>query len=146
MQDKIAQAQTMQLATVRNGQPWICTVYFVLHAGNFYWLSFPTRRHSEELAANPNAAIAIALKTDVPVVGMQAEGDVRVVEDAAEVKVVLDLYVEKYGQGARFAERFERGENQHELYRFTPRTVMMFDEYTTPDASYRKILLTQEEL
>ncbi len=53
----------MQLATVQDGQPWIANVFFVVDAQlNFYWLSYPNRRHSRELAINPKAAIAIAIK------------------------------------------------------------------------------------
>ena len=136
---EVAQAKTMQLATSRDGQPWVCTVYFVLHQGNFYWLSFPERRHSQELASNANAAIAIALKTDVPVVGMQAEGTVEAVTNLDEVTTVLGLYVKKYNQGMKFTERFEKGENRHVLYRFSPGAAMTFDEESRPQDPYHPL-------
>lgn len=139
--DTIAQIKTMQLATVSGNQPWICTVYFVLHAGNFYWLSYPERRHSRELAENPRASLAVVVRAEVPVIGLQIEGDVALVSDAKEVEIVLELYVKKYGQGKRFVQRFQAGTNRHALYRCTPRTAMLFDEYNTSDAPYRKITL-----
>lgn len=139
MIDDIASSKIMQVATLSGTQPWICTVYFVLHEGCFYWLSFPERRHSKELARNEKAAIAIALKHDKPVIGVQAEGDVSVVGNIDDIETVLSAYVEKYGQGRQFVERFKTGENQHILYRFTPRTVMLFDELNNSENPYQEI-------
>ncbi len=140
--EEINGVKVMQLASSRGGQPWICTVYFVVNAGNFYWLSFPERRHSREVAENQKAAVAVAIHQDVPVVGVQAEGDVRMVRDMEEARGVLALYVEKYGKGKDFIERLKRGENRHELYCLTPRKVMLFDERTQPGVPYRQIDLT----
>lgn len=139
----IHEQKVMQLATVRDGQPWICTVYFVLHKGNFYWLSFPERRHSQELADNTNAAIAVAIKRDAPVIGIQAEGNVLVVKERGEVETVLSLYVAKYGKGGSFMERFLKGENQHLLYRFVPRKIMRFDEMNHADNPYENVAIME---
>lgn len=136
----------MQLATSRDGQPWICTVYFIVNGGNFYWLSFPDRRHSKELTDNAKAAVAIALHEKAPVVGVQAEGNVRAVRDLSEAARVLALYVRKYGKGKDFIELLKRGKNRHELYCLAPESVMLFDERTSSDAPYRQIQLAKEEL
>lgn len=132
----------MQLATSSSGQPWVCTVYFVVKNGNFYWLSFPERRHSRELADNKKAAVALAIEQDVPVIGLQAEGDVRIVRDLNEATGVLELYTAKYGKGGEFIERMKRGQNHHQLYCLTPRRVMLFDERTPGSVPYRQIHLT----
>jgi nitroimidazol reductase NimA-like FMN-containing flavoprotein (pyridoxamine 5'-phosphate oxidase superfamily) len=142
----INQVKTMQLATSRDGQPWICTVYFVVSGGNFYWLSFPGRRHSRELEDNSRAAVAVAVQQEVPVVGVQAEGDVRLVRDLAEAARVLSLYVRKYGQGKNFIELLKQGKNRHELYCLVPRSIMLFDERTSPKMPYKEIQLTDKEL
>ena len=91
-------------------------------------MSFPDRRHSMELERNPRAAIAVVLKAEQPVVGIQAEGDVVVVDDMIEARAVLDTYITKYGQGRQFISNLEAGTNKHSLYRFTPRRVMVFNE------------------
>ncbi len=139
----IHEQKVMQLATVRDNQPWICTVYFVLHKGNFYWLSFPERRHSRELADNTNAAIAVAIKRDAPVIGIQAEGAVSVVNERGEVETVMSLYVAKYGKGTKFMELFLKGENQHQLYRFVPRRIVRFDEVNHADAPYENVAIME---
>jgi uncharacterized protein YhbP (UPF0306 family) len=140
--EEINRVKTMQLASSHDGQPWICTVYFVVSTGNFYWLSFPDRRHSREVADNQKAAVAVAIHQDVPVVGVQAEGDVRIVRNVGEATDVLALYIEKYDKGKDFIERLKRGDNQHELYCLVPRKIMLFDERTQPGVPYRQIDLT----
>lgn len=132
----------MQLATSHHDQPWICTVYFVVYQGCFYWLSFPDRRHSGELADNLRAAVAVVLKYDIPVAGIQVEGDVHIVQTIAEVEAVLDWYVEKYSQGQRFIELFKAGKNKHVLYCLRPRKAMLFDERRQPDIPPSEVIIT----
>lgn len=119
----------MQISTVSGGQPWICTVFFVVDdQQNLYWLSAPGRRHSQEIANNAKIAIAVPVKFDWPVVGIQAEGVATIVQDDDEVKRVMDKYVTKYGKGQDFYNNFVKGTNQHQLYKFTPKTYVLFDE------------------
>lgn len=133
----------MQLATAAMplGQPWICTVYFVIRDGCFYWLSYPERRHSRELADNPKAAVTIAIKQDLPVIGLQAEGEVTEVTDLSEASRVLARYVKKYGSGQQFIELLKHGSNHHKLYKLTPARVMLFDETQKNQPAYREIKL-----
>ena len=126
----LALGTVMQLATSRDNAPWISTVYFVADdQRNIYWLSLPGRRHSEEVVANPRVAIAIAIKQDLPVIGIQAEGLVTIVEDASIVEKILASYVKKYdGAGKEFHQRFVEGKNKHQLYKLTPSSMVLFDE------------------
>lgn len=126
----LALGTVMQLATSRENVPWISTVYFVAdEQRNIYWLSLPERRHSEEIANNPRVAIAIAIKQDLPVIGIQAEGSVAIVDDAAIVEKILASYVGKYdGAGKEFHQRFTEGKNKHQLYKLTPSSLVLFDE------------------
>lgn len=120
----------MQLATSVDNNPWISTVYYVAdNERNIYWLSLPERRHSQEVIRNPKVAIAIAIKQDLPVIGIQASGTVAIVEDSAIVKTTLASYVKKYdGAGKEFHERFVAGKNKHQLYKLTPDSLVLFDE------------------
>lgn len=135
----INSAKAMQIATVRDELPWICTVYFVLHDKKFYWLSFPERRHSSDIADDPHVAIAIVIKPGKPVIGIQAEAVAHIVADPAEVAAVLAVYVDKYGQGKEFVQRFLAGENRHALYCAAPSKVILFDEYTSRKQPQRDI-------
>lgn len=129
------EGQAMQLATSANDIPWICTVYYVFYSGRLYWLSWPERRHSEGVAVNARVAAAIVVKQDLPVVGLQIEGVAGEVADADEVKAVMELYVAKYGSGARFYEAFIKGKNRHRIYKLTPKRVNLFDELHFPKES-----------
>jgi uncharacterized protein YhbP (UPF0306 family) len=134
LQKYLPTRSTMQLATVSSGQPWLCTVHYVHDDTlNFYWLSLPTRRHSQELAADPRAAIAVAIKVDQPVIGMQAEGTTQSVNDTDEIKHVMRLYSSKHGgSGSQFYENFLAGTNEHMLYKFIPKNIVLFDEVDFP--------------
>lgn len=139
--ETINRARVMQLATSRGGQPWICTVYFVVNGGKFYWLSFPERRHSQELEENAKAAVAVVLKQDLPVVGVQAEGTVCVIRDVETAAPILDQYVQKYGSGQAFIERLKEGANKHDLYCLEPSYVALFDETDKDQPSPRQIAI-----
>lgn len=144
--ETINRHKVMQIATSSHGQPWVCSVYFVLYEGNFYWLSLPDRRHSKELEENSKAALAIALKQTIPVTGLQAEGEVQKVNKLTEVEGVLAAYVKKYDQGRQFITRFKAGENRHTLYRFTPTNIVVFDETIPADQPYRTISFNASNL
>lgn len=128
--------QVMQLATVQDGRPWVVTVYFVADDElNVYWLSWPERRHSQDIAANPVLAATVAIKHDQPVIGVQVAGQAEIVRDSETVHKVAALYVAKYGQGEKFVEHFEAGTNRHQLYRMTPQEIQLFDEVNYPSES-----------
>ena len=111
----------MQLATVGKTGPWICTVHFIEdEALNLYWLSLPDRRHSKELAENARVAITVAVKLEMPVIGIQAEGRAEEVQDSEVIKNVMKKYVTKYKIGDSFYENYVAGSNKHKLYKFTP--------------------------
>ncbi len=130
----LQQSKLMQLATVKAGKPWICTVYFVADEdGNLYWLSLPTRRHSREIDVQNNVAAAIAVKQDMPVIGIQVSGKANVVTDADTVKKMMDLYVTKYATGHNFYENFVADKNDHQMYVLNPEFIVVFDEVNHPE-------------
>ncbi len=127
------ETKIMQLATVVDGKPWICTLHFVADKdGNIYWLSLPTRRHSQEIAHNPNVAAAIAVKTDMPIIGIQTEGIAEMVTDIETITAVMDIYVQQHGTGKTFVDRVVQGIDNHKMYKLTPTRVQLLDELNFP--------------
>lgn len=125
----LQQGSLLQIATVRDNAPWVATVYFV--AGDdmkLYWLSYPTRRHSKDIGDNSLVAGTIVIKQDVPVIGVQLEGEAREVRRASTVAKVMMKYVAKYGVGKNFYKNFKIRQNKHSLYEFVPRRIVLFDE------------------
>lgn len=132
VENYLQSARLMQLATVRDGQPWVCTVYFVADEDmNLYWLSWPERRHSREVAQHDKAAAAVVVQDGgdrKPVVGIQVEGTVAEVTDEEAVKRISETYAQKYGQGKRFYKNFKTGTNRHHMYKLMPQKLVLFDE------------------
>ena len=123
----------MQLATAVDNTPWVCNVYYVSAAQKLYWLSFPQRRHSQEIAVNARAAATVMIKPTRPVIGVQVEGMATIVSDPPTVQSVMRLYVEKYGEGDTFYSKFIEGSNKHALYCLEPISLVLFDEVHFPD-------------
>jgi len=125
----LGSAKLLQVATAADDRPWICTVYFVHDDElNLYWLSWPERRHSQEISKNYRVAVAVAIKHDAPVIGIQAEGRAEMVNDEATIKKVMHIYVDKHNVGKDFVKKYEAGTNHHQLYKFTPQKYVLFDE------------------
>ncbi len=128
-------AHMMQIATIKDGQPWCCTVYFVSDENlNLYWISIPERRHSQEILENEKVAAAIPIK-HIPgenVIGIQVEGDAKLVQDLKEIKRIAPIYADRYGRSKKWCDDFIAGKTKHKLYRVTPRLFVLFDEETFP--------------
>lgn len=139
IREYLPQGRIMQVATVSGDQPWVCNVHYVADENqNIYWLSLPTRRHSQELQAHNKAAVAIAVKTEKPVIGVQAEGTVAVVEDKDEIARVMKQYVERFQIGGDFYDNFIAGKHAHHMYKFTPKLIVLFDEVDFPRETSRR--------
>ena len=132
-------AHVMQVATVskETGRPWVCSVYVAMDPAStqLYWLSLPGRRHSVEIADNAYAAVALVIESQLPVVGVQAEGLVAVVQDSTLIEQVMEEYVRRHHTGTSYADRFKNGSAKHVLYCFTPSRFSLFDERQFPDYS-----------
>ena len=88
----LEQQYMMQLATTRDGRLWICTVWFIADAErNLYWASLPTRRHSQDIAANSEVAAAIAVQYGIgeSVIGVQLEGSAEMLEPKAYDRAIV---------------------------------------------------------
>lgn len=128
----------MQLATVREGQPWVCTVYFVPdeQCKHLYWVSLPDTRHSQELEAHGRVAAAVPIKylphSNGERAALQIEGDAERVENADEIKKVVKLYAQRYERGQTFIDDFISGKLPLKIYKLTPRLIGVFDPQNFP--------------
>ena len=134
-------ARMMQVATVSGDQPWNCTLYFASDDDlNIYWISTTETRHSKEITKNPKVAVAIPVRfEDLTVVGLQLEGDARLVEDADEIKRGVKLYSDKFNRGEEWYKDFTSGNNEHKLYVIKPRLFVIFDRVNFPDDSRKEL-------
>lgn len=129
------EARIMQVATCVDNQPWACTVYFAVdNLHNLYWISLPTRRHSEEIRSNPRVAGVIVKPHNYgdKVRGLQFQGEAREVTAAAEVHALAEAYMERYTRSG-LAEEIITGSNPHHLYQIKPTAFVLFDEVNFPE-------------
>lgn len=126
----------MQLATSRDGQPWCCTVYYALDDDlNIIWASLPTRRHSEDIAANPKVAGAIAFDQQPPqasVRGIQFEGIAELLSGDDET-AAANHYVEQLNRKDDMLSDIRAGKNPHRFYKLTVKSYILFDSANFPD-------------
>ncbi len=136
IKDYLEAQHMMQLATVSEGQPWCCTVYFVTDENyNLYWASIPSRRHSQEIKAHSRVAVAIAAKfiKGQPVAGLQIEGQAEELTPSPEIRDITERYAAKFNRDATWIENFVAGNTEHRLYKLTPSAYVLFDESNFPE-------------
>jgi uncharacterized protein YhbP (UPF0306 family) len=68
----LAANRYMTLSTAdASGRPWVSPVYFAYEGSELFWVSYPHRRHSRNLAERPEVAIVVFDST-VPIGGAEA--------------------------------------------------------------------------
>lgn len=120
----------MQLATVKDGQPWCCTVHFAVDPElNLYWVSSDHTRHSQEIAAHSQVAAAIVIQfaPGKPVIGVQVEGNAIPIANPVDAAAALRIYTGRHDKGEDFYQNFIAGKAQGTLYKLTPRLYTVFD-------------------
>ena len=90
----------MALGTIdQTGQPWVSPVWFATEDyRSFHWVCSPDAKHSRNLAAHPEVAIAI-YDSSVPVGGAKA---------VYMKGVALELTGDEFGQGLEVFDRVSR--------------------------------------
>jgi uncharacterized protein YhbP (UPF0306 family) len=134
---------TMQVATVNDDQPWVCTVHFLSdEQHNLYWASLPTRRHSQEIEKHRKVACAIVVQNIIgkPVIGIQIEGTAEMLKTPLGNRVVAERYAAKFNRNTQWMEDFVAGRTEHRLYKLVPSAIYLFDEKNFPGGQRQKIL------
>lgn len=127
----LAEQHVMQLATAANDGPWACTVWFIADADrNLYWASLPTRRHSQDIAANPRVAAAMAVNSVVgqAVIGVQLEGRAAVLQPPDYDRGIVERYAQRFLKTDDWVSDFVAGNTLHRLYKLSPEAIYLFDE------------------
>lgn len=119
----------MSLATSKDNTPWVCEVHYVYDKDlNLYFRSKLDRRHSIEIAANPNVAGSIVTQhaPDEKPRGVYFEGKAELLNDVDEHHPAYTLYCERFGTGPKILEE-ARTETGHKFYKVSVGTFSLFD-------------------
>jgi uncharacterized protein YhbP (UPF0306 family) len=124
--DYLKDVYIMQLATVDGDQPAVCNVHFYADDDlNLYWLSNTETHHSKNLAVNPRAAVTMAVHTDMPLIGVQLQGDASEC-DPSECEPALRAYAKRHDR-EEWVQNIIDGKGDIKPYKFTPHTLGVFD-------------------
>lgn len=131
----------MQLATVGENGPWICSVYFVADEhNNLYWTSARKRQHSKEIVSNPKVAATIVHDSERKR-AVQISGEAREVslEDAVRVN---QLYANKFGdKPARLQEVLANAPEGRAYWVLKPQVISLWDEHNFPEKPKQQLIL-----
>jgi uncharacterized protein YhbP (UPF0306 family) len=136
IQQYLEEAKMMQLATVADGKPWVCNVWFAADDNlNIYWFSSTTRRHSYEVAKDHNVAAAICLPqtpADSPR-GIQLEGVAEQLTNPKDIALAMKHYVGKIFTLKQVKLFMASPGSPHRFYRIKPSSIVLFDAVNFPD-------------
>lgn len=139
VKEYFSEVTTMQLATIKEGQPWICTVYFVAdNNNNLYWTSGRSRQHSVEIL-NDSRVAATVVKDTVKKQAIQIQGvGTEVLDD--DLERVHELYQSKFG-----AKNYDLDDMKlhtidgRSYWKLKPTTMKFWDEVNFPDSPKQTI-------
>jgi uncharacterized protein YhbP (UPF0306 family) len=118
----------MSLGTCVENMPWVCEVHFVYDDDlNIYWRSKPSRRHSQEIARNPNVAANIVQqhgKGDKPR-GLYVEGTAQQVNIEPN-SAVHSLFHDRLGDFAADLSDLDEDDGR-KFYKLTVSKWYLFD-------------------
>ncbi len=129
----------MSLATSRDNKPWVCEVHYVFDEDlNLYYRSLASRRHSLEIADNPNVSGNIVEQhglSDKPR-GVYFEGKAEMLTDVDENHVGYKLIHERFGMDKDILEEAKKEEG-HKFYKITVNKFYLFDSReSSPSQKY----------
>jgi uncharacterized protein YhbP (UPF0306 family) len=131
----------MSLATSNEGKPWVCEVHFGYDDElNLYWRSLKSRRHSQEIAINPNVAGDIVDKHEVgqSVVGIYFEGTATLLE-AGEEQDAAFTAMNNRGIAPNDALADAAKDGGHQFYKVTVENWYAFGRFGQPNGQKYKL-------
>lgn len=121
IRDYLPQIIHMSLGTSKDNKPWVCEVHFVYDDNlNLYFRSLTGRRHSQDIAANPQVAGNIVKQHTVGEypLGLYFEGTAELLSNEDERRVVEPLFKERLGATADILAEAANSEG-HQFYKIT---------------------------
>lgn len=142
VRDNIDNIIHMSLGTSRDNQPWVCEVHFAYDENlNLYYRSLKSRRHSEDIARNPNVAGNIVKQhaLDEYPLGLYFEGTAELLEAGDEQTKAFELLRTRVLAADNALEEAAT-EDGHKFYKITAKNWYVFGKLD--DQGGRKHKLT----
>lgn len=118
----------LSLATVKDNKPWVCEVHFAFDENlNLYYRSLTSRRHSQEIAENPNVAGNIVKPHalgEYPL-GVYFEGTAKLLETGDELSTAFNCLKERLQMNDEILEDAKRPDG-HKFYKISVESWYVF--------------------
>lgn len=111
----------MSLATASDNKPWVCEVHFAYDNDlNIYWRSKTERRHSQEIAQNPNVAGNIVKQHQVDEYphAVYFEGTAELIEDESQYQQLYEYFKQRQDVTESIIEDAKQPDG-HKFYKIT---------------------------
>lgn len=131
----------MSLGTSSDNKPWVCEVHFVYDQDlNVYWRSLTSRRHSQEIAKNPNVAGNIVRQHGLGEYphAVYFEGKAELIEDEAERQKIFALFQKRLEVDESILEDAKKDDG-HKFYKITVENWYAFGKFDQPSGGKFKL-------
>jgi uncharacterized protein YhbP (UPF0306 family) len=136
--DYMTEQKLMQLATIGEFGPWICSVWQAFDDDlNIYFFSATTRQHSQEIEKDGRVAGALAKPhtvSDTPR-AVQFSGKATRLTDEAEIAKARSVYEGRIFNAETIDKLMANEERPHVFYKITPNKFVLFDVENFPENS-----------
>ncbi len=108
----------LSLATSTDDQPWVCSLHYVYDDDlNFYFRSLESRRHSQDIIANPKVAGSIVTQHVIgqKLRGIFFDGTAKLLTDVGDTDPAYTLYCARFNTDAAIVEEAKTVEG-HKFY------------------------------
>ena len=131
----------MSLATTTGEAPWVCEVHFAYDDNlNLYFRSLKSRRHSQEIAKNPNVAGNIIDKYGLgePVVGVYFEGKAKLLEAGDNQNIAAKCLKARLDITDNIVEEASHDDG-HQFYKISIANWYVFGRFGGPSGQKHKL-------
>lgn len=131
----------MSLATSKDGKPWVCEVHFAYDGNlNLYFRSTTSRRHSQEIAANPKVAGNIVRQHqpgEYPL-GVYFEGTAKLLEAGEEQDKAFECLNGRFNIGRKILEEAQNPDG-HQFYKIAVDSWYVFGKFDEEGGKKHKL-------
>ncbi len=129
----------MSLSTARDNKPWACELHYVYDSDlNFYFRSLESRRHSQDIAANPTVAGSIVTQHIVgqKLRGVFFDGTAKLLTDVSVNHPAYTLYCSRFDTDSTIVDEAKTVEG-HKFYMISVDNFYLLDSIeSTPAQKY----------
>lgn len=131
----------LSLATTKNNLPWVCEVHFAYDKHlNLYFRSLSSRRHSQEIAENPNVAGNIVKQHELQetVVGVYFEGTARQLTERKDQELALEYLKNRLKIKEEVLDEAQEPDG-HKFYQIFVKNWYVFGRFGLPSGQKYKL-------